>query len=346
MPGRVVDSGRNTTRFENISECEEEIMNGRKVLFAYDGSTCADEALADLKCAGLPSQLDLRVVSVAEAWVYTAESEEEGEEPIGSEAHGTAVSERARAALDRARASAGLAAERIRGGSPGWSVDTCIYPDSPAWGILHVADEWKPDLIVLGSHGRSAVGRFILGSVSHKVLSEARSSVRIGRRRESVEGAPVRLLVCVDGTPDSDAAVAEIASRSWPTGTSITVLSAIMPVGLFVDPAFAYEAVQWGKVQEGAVVQWERMEAAVKRSAAGLLDAGLLVNTALRDGSPVPTILREAQRLGADCIFLGARGHRFMERFLLGSVSAAVASRAECSVEVVRTVKRENAGAQ
>ena len=47
-------------------------------------------------------------------------------------------------------------------------------------------------------------------------------------------------------------------------------------------------------------------------------------------------LLEEAERWGADCIFVGARGLNRLERLLLGSVSTAVAARARCSVEVVR----------
>jgi len=51
---------------------------------------------------------------------------------------------------------------------------------------------------------------------------------------------------------------------------------------------------------------------------------------------PKRLIVEEAASWNADCIFLGARGHSRLERFLLGSVAAAVAARATCTVEVVR----------
>lgn len=254
-------------------------------------------------------------------------------------AHGVAISEHARVGLERARIFAEHAANKIRERYPAWRVDTRIYPDSPAWGVLHAADEWKPDLIILGSHGRSALGRFFIGSVSQKVLSEARCSVRIARDRDVVEGSPVRLLVGVDGTPDSDTAVNEIASRSWPAGSSVKVLSAVGPIAILTDPVFAYDAMQWSADQGGFAAEWERMERVAFNAAAKLRDAGLLVDTVVTDGAPVPLLLDEVEKLGADCIFLGARGHHFMDRFLLGSVSSAVATRADCSVEVVRTAK-------
>lgn len=317
-------------------------MENRKVLLAYDGSSCASGALDDLERAGFPRELDLLVVTVAEVWVLETEGSDEKEDAMSDEpaaAHGVAISEHAKAGLERARIFARHAADKIRECHPGWTVGTRIYPDSPAWGVLRAAEEWKPDLIILGSHGRSALGRFFLGSVSQKVLSESLCSVRIARGRDAVEGSPVRLVVGVDGTPDSEAAVNEIASRSWPAGSSVKVLSAVGPLGVFTDPVFAYDIVQSSDLQGGAAREWERMERVADDAGRKLRDAGLLVDTVVREGAPVPLLLDGAEELGADCIFLGARGHRFMERFLLGSVSAAVAARAGCSVEVIRTAK-------
>ncbi len=316
-------------------------MATRKVLFAYDGSACANEAIEDLKRAGLPLDLDLLVVSVAEVWVTETEEEEESDGAIAGtgEPHVVAISTHAKEGLERARMFVQYAADKIRKNFPGWNIETRVYPNSPAWGVLHAAERWKPDLIVLGSHGRSVLGRIVIGSVSQKVLSEARCSVRIARHRDSVEGSPVRLLIGLDGNPDSQAAVDEIVSRPWPAGSSVMVFSVISPIGLYVDPAFAYDLVQWPEDLEGSGKHWKRMGQITNDAAAKFRDAGLLADTIVRNGAPVPMLLEEAETLGADCIFLGARGHRFMERFLLGSVSSSVATRAGCSVEVIRTPK-------
>jgi nucleotide-binding universal stress UspA family protein len=318
-------------------------MDRKKVLFAYDGSACANEALEDLSRAGLPAELDLLVVSVAEVWVLPADDDaDDADGAIDSETavtHGVAVSKHAREGLDRARIFAEHAANRIRERFPAWSVDVRVYPDSPAWGVLQAAEKFDPDMIILGSHGRSVLGRFFLGSVSQKVLSEARCSVRIARHRDTVLGAPVRLLIGVDGTPDSVAAVEEIASRSWPAGSSVKVLAAIGPISVFIDPTFAYDTTQWSEVEDATAKQWERMEKVTTDATATLRAAGLLAESAIREGGAVALLLEEAREVGADCIVLGARGHRFMERFLLGSVSSAIASRAACSVEIIRTAK-------
>jgi len=59
----------------------------------------------------------------------------------------------------------------------------------------------------------------------------------------------------------------------------------------------------------------------------------------LKEEEPKRLLLGEAESWGADCIFVGAKGMGRIERFLLGSVSSAVAARAHCSVEVVRDQK-------
>ena len=75
----------------------------------------------------------------------------------------------------------------------------------------------------------------------------------------------------------------------------------------------------------------------MKELRAGLDDKGVTVSSVVEAGDPKQVIVRHAEESGADCIFTGATGFSSrVERFLLGSASAAVAARAHCPVEVVR----------
>ena len=67
-----------------------------------------------------------------------------------------------------------------------------------------------------------------------------------------------------------------------------------------------------------------------------LASAGLKATTAVLSGSPKEAILEEAKKWNADLIVVGSHGRRGFKRFLLGSVSEAVAMNAHCSVVVVR----------
>jgi nucleotide-binding universal stress UspA family protein len=74
-----------------------------------------------------------------------------------------------------------------------------------------------------------------------------------------------------------------------------------------------------------------------------LRSAEIRVSCVVREGDPKRELPKAAEEWGAECIFVGSAGfsNRF-ERFVLGSVSAAVAARAHCSVEVVRKSAKQH----
>ena len=68
-----------------------------------------------------------------------------------------------------------------------------------------------------------------------------------------------------------------------------------------------------------------------------LNDAGLKTELCVEVGNPKQVLIEQAEKWGADCIFVGSYSFSSkLERFLIGSTAAAVAERAHCSVEVVR----------
>ena len=73
------------------------------------------------------------------------------------------------------------AAAILREGAAEFEITTKIVEGNPKHVILDEADSWNPDLIVVGSHGRSGLGRFLLGSVSQAIALHAPCSVEIVR---------------------------------------------------------------------------------------------------------------------------------------------------------------------
>jgi nucleotide-binding universal stress UspA family protein len=92
-------------------------------------------------------------------------------------------------------------------------------------------------------------------------------------------------------------------------------------------------------IEVGEEENWDRVRDVFAAAAEKLRSAGLHTEILVRRGNPADEILQEAHTWDADCIFLGAKGTRGIDRLLLGSVSSAVAARAHCSVEVVRPKK-------
>lgn len=312
-----------------------EVQEGiSKLLIAYDGSEAADEAINGLRRAGIRNA-DVLVVSVAEHWFPTLRDEEVAVDGSRHQRFGFGAGQKRFATgLDEASTLAAHAAGKISDMFPEWRVGTKVLEGSPAVEILRQAEELKPDLITTGSHGRSAVGRLLLGSISQKILTEARVSVRIGRESDATPGKTI-IVIGFDGSPGSDLAVAKVASRRWVEPCEIhlvTASEAIVPttIGRFFPPV-----VDW--VDEEVKLEREMIRKLAKKAFETLEGAGYNVCLAVRNGNPKQVIVEEAEKTGADCIFVGANANAGgIGRFLIGSTSAAVAARAHCSVEVVR----------
>ncbi len=239
--------------------------------------------------------------------------------------------------VTEAETLANHARKRLQAMFPRWRVSAGATNGSPAWEILARADEFKPDLIVVGSHGRSAISRFFLGSISQKVLTEAHCSVRVARGRVEVDPTPVRIVIGFDGSKGAFAAVDAVASRPWRDYSEIRLVAAMeevhpSAVGRFIPPMEHF-------VEEVNESEREWIEKLAENALIKLLNKEEVSATLhLHAGNPRSVLIEEAQKWNADCIFVGANafGSR-LERFLLGSTSAAVAARSHCSVEVVRT---------
>ena len=297
-----------------------------RILIAYDGSSGADAVLADLERAGLPNDVEAIVICVADVCLWPMSNSEANsaipELPSVEKAHRQAL-----LAVEEARALAAEASARLRERFPRWRVSAESRGDSPAWAIIQKADQWKPDLVIVGSHGRSALGKLFLGSVSQKVIAETACSVRVARAKADQSISTVRIVIGVDGSAGAEAAVRTVAQRQWPTGSEVRLVAALDPM-----IATALQWVEGGALDERAWIS-KRVESSVER----LHTSGLVVTTLIEEGDPKRILADEAKQWRADCVFVGARGLRGIGRFLLGSVSAAVVARAHCSVEVVRS---------
>jgi nucleotide-binding universal stress UspA family protein len=306
------------------------MTNRMKILVAYDGSECADAALDDLRRAGLPAEAQIKVLSVVEHWL-PALSGLEIVEGIDRNQEYLALARRGGARL--------VSINPGNPGEPSWEVKSESGAGSPATVIMEKADEWDADLIVVGSHGRTALGRFFFGSVSQKVLNEARRSVRVSRGHIEEPGAPVRpvrLIIGVDGSEDAEAAVDAVDARKWPAGSEARIVSATWAAPQVTSHRMVGPITNW-ILEEKA-----RVKKMVDKDIDKLTAAGLKTDVAVKDGDPKSLLIAEAESWGADCIFVGARGLGRAERFMLGSVSSAVAARAHCSVEVAHNLKAPN----
>lgn len=310
----------------------------RKIIIAYDGSPCSKASIRDLQHAGLPDELDATVVAVADVWMPADDETAQDLLPDNPPPAVVSARNRAKESLEEALVLSVEGAQLLRQLFPKWIVHTETCTASPAWALVKKAEDWNAEMIVVGSHGRSAFERALIGSVSQMVAANAHCTVRIGRTSSKIPGAPLRLLVGYDGSQHAEVLIQEVAKRTWPAGTQVRVLVAIDDVIATVSPWRVPGFITWSMGEPGESYQnaTEWVQQMANGAAEHLRAKGLVAEAIVCHGSPKDLLVEEATEWNADCLFVGARGLSRFERFLLGSVSNAVTNRAHCTVEVVR----------
>ena len=142
----------------------------------------------------------------------------------------------------------------------------------------------------------------------------------------------MRILLAIDHSPHSLAAVDMIGGRPWPESTKIRLLTVNSPPYVPMEP--------WVDLQPAMAAFDTEMEKhaadLVTSMSARLREKGLDVDTVIRDGDPRTEIVDEAIKWNSDLIVVGSHGYTGIKRLLLGSVAQYVVAHAPCSVEVVR----------
>lgn len=223
-------------------------------------------------------------------------------------------------AVKRAQATASRGAARLRSLFPDWKIKAEGSGASPVQAILDAARGQESDLIVVGAHGHSMIGRF-LGSVSQLVLTQAPCSVRVGRATPEKGRNGIRVMIAFDASSGAELAAKAVGQRQWPQNTQFRVVSVLTRASIGTM-----------RLRHYRLAAGEMMKAHARPFLSRFAD----VSFGISEGDPKHILVTQAERWKADCVFVGARSLMGARRFLLGGVSMAVAARAHCSVEVVR----------
>ncbi|HYL73672.1 MAG TPA: universal stress protein [Bryobacteraceae bacterium] len=290
-----------------------------KILLAVDSSVASDVAVNQVVGRPWPPDTIVHVLTVLEpSHLWNAAGVAQGLERSAEELVQFAA---------RRLCSAGIESKQL------------VLPGDPKSVIVDQAEGLAADLVMLGSHGVTGLTRFLLGSVAANVARFAPCSVEIVRAATRTQLTPggMKILVATDGSECSEIAARSIAERPWPTGTEVRVLSVVeLSVPLFRAPVPPYFDPHAMEELRGAAMK--KTEEAVMAAEQIMLNGGLQASgtEAVPSASPKELILNEAVEWGADLIVVGSHGRKGVSRFLLGSVSEAVAAHASCSVEVIR----------
>ena len=201
-------------------------------MIAYDGSVQSESLVADLYSAGLPDIADVLLITILEDLppaefsrfdvVERAKNAFRAPSLLGVVSHH-------RPDEDVLRESGAAAVTRMRRMFSEWNIEHRIINGAPVETLLAEAIVWQPDLILVGSHGRSLVGRFLLGSFSLEVASRALCSVRVSKIVSSNHKHKPRILMGSDSVDSVDHILKTVAGREWHDDTDVNILYTPQP---------------------------------------------------------------------------------------------------------------------
>lgn len=289
-----------------------------RILLGVDGSSSSEAVIQEAASRPWPAGSEFNLITVVDPFFFT----------------------RAPVLLEEAKSSTleGLQEQAKPLAAGGWSVEINVVLDNPRHALPRAAKTWKANLVLLGSHGRSAVGRLLLGSTAQAVLRHAECSVEIVRAARAEKtargGTGLWVLVPTDGSEYAELALKSIADRPWPVGSVFKVMSCPeYPIFVGEYPYYAPE-----KTSELIKSSSDHAGESALKGEELLTAAGLRASCEVAElkDTPAAAILEAAEEWKADLIVMGSHGRRGFDRFILGSVSETVAMHAGCSVEVVR----------
>ncbi len=148
-----------------------------KILLATDGSEFSKAATDEIASRPFPPNTELRIISIYESPSLYRYS------PLPMGDLENYYREAALTEKEAAKEIVEEAAELIGKKNKTLSISTAVLEGTPKQTILEDAEVFNADLIVVGSHGRGGIERFLLGSVSQSVALHAKCSVEIVRKR-------------------------------------------------------------------------------------------------------------------------------------------------------------------
>jgi len=218
---------------------------------------------------------------------------------------------------------------RIEGGGP---VETSVVTGEPVEGILDYVTENGIDLVCMGSHGRSGLRRFLIGSIAERVVRLSPVPVLTVRATDTdrPDNGYEEMLVPTDGSSQSSVAERHALALAKQFGSRIHAVS-VINVG---DIATGTETT----VPPGLIEELEQTAAEATASIEGdAAAAGVDATTAVSVGSPKRELLAYTSENDIDLICMGTHGRTGLNRVLLGSTAEAIVRRADAPVLTVST---------
>lgn len=192
---------------------------------------------------------------------------------------------------------------------------------SPASIILDNIHERGADLVAVGKRGLGRLAELMMGSVSHRVLMHAGCSTLITKQRLQ---APQRVLMAAKGPDDAQRLQNWLTAHPFKHAVELSVMTVVPEPGIDHKDLFPH----WRQAATRSA------EEVVQGVAAAIHGPHYQASARVVSGDPENVLAEEAAQW--DLLVVSSHGYHGINRFLLGSISHALAHRVACPILIVR----------
>lgn len=291
----------------------------RTVLVPLDGSPLAESAVAHATLLAHKSAMRLILLRVV---------------PVPAIPNAEAFEDQTETREEATAYLAGLAARLTKNGSQ-LQVETAVVDGDAAATLLEQARARQADLLVMATHGRSGIGRWLYGSVADDVLRHATIPVFLvpatGQHTWPADRAP-RVLIPLDGSELAQEAINPASELATSVGADLVLLRVVevptYPMGPFGE-SYAYTAYD----PAGDLIEAKQYLEGVAQTLRG---RGHTVTLVTEIGFPSQEIAAVAQHQHVDVVAMATHGRSGLARLVLGSVATGTLQRAHVPLLLVR----------
>lgn len=236
----------------------------------------------------------------------------------------------------RQRAELRLEEAAESGRRRGLDVELRCATGSPRSVILERVEELHPDLVVLGTQGRTGLQHRLLGSTSRRVVQGSTAPVLAVHPTDRDRHRTIRtVLVPTDFSEDAQAVAGAARRLLLPPGSHAEPPRLV----LFHAYSLPVEYTAYGLIPTSLDYLRDtgaEAEAQLEQAAQALREEGVTVETVAREGFAPEAIVREAEERQVDLIALGTHGRSGFAHWFLGSTAEQVMAAAPCPVMTLR----------
>lgn len=203
----------------------------------------------------------------------------------------------------------------------------------PADTIIQFAEGHQVDLIMISSHGRSGVNRWIYGSVAERILRQAPCATSIINARVVREPTKERkILVPLDGSALAERALKPAQELAVAIGADLHLLRVTTSAHRMLETPSMREVFD-----DIAQHETEEAEAYLRSKHSETIDGHMFYEVEVANETVAATIVDFAADHQIDMIIMSSHGRTGLQRWVYGSVAEKVLRTACCATMIIRS---------